>query len=375
MNGRIGIVRDFREEGWPSMDLVVDQLLEHWPTGQDPLEPVDLHFPYRRPAGKVPLLRRSRAAATIDRAYNRYVSLPKHLRTRRADFDFFHIADHSYAHLVHELPPERTGVYCHDLDAFRCLLEPKRERRGWAFRQMTKRLLDGLKKAAVVFHSTRAVGDALQSLEIVAPRRLCLAPYGVEFADDISATADAASGAVDLPRQPFLLHVGSCIPRKRIDVLLHVFAELRATEPDLRLVKIGADWTPAQNELLKQLNLTSFVTHLGFVDRAVLAAAYRKAALTVVPSDAEGFGLPVIEALACGGAVLASDLPTLREAGGPQALYAPVADVPAWTEMALSLLQESAGPAATTARIDWARQFTWDKHAQTVADAYRRLAT
>lgn len=86
MNDRIGIVRDFREECWPSMDLVVDKLLEHWPTGQNQLKPVDLHFPYHRPAAKLPLLRRSRAAATIDRACNRYVFLPKRLRSRRNDF-------------------------------------------------------------------------------------------------------------------------------------------------------------------------------------------------------------------------------------------------------------------------------------------------
>ena len=54
----------------------------------------------------------------------------------------------------------------------------------------------------------------------------------------------------------------------------------------------------------------------------------------LVTSDSEGFGFPVIEAMACGAIVLASDLPVLKEVGEDAALYAPVGDVPAWTAMA-----------------------------------------
>ncbi len=89
-------------------------------------------------------------------------------------------------------------------------------------------------------------------------------------------------------------------------------------------------------------------------DRATLAAVYRRAALAFQPSDAEGFGLPVAEALACGTPVLASDIPVLREVGGAAASYAPVGDADAWSEAALALLDPTrrdgpdrpAGPAS-----------------------------
>ena len=76
--------------------------------------------------------------------------------------------------------------------------------------------------------------------------------------------------------------------------------------------------------------------------RAELAEVYRRAAVVLVPSEAEGFGLPVIEALACGAAVVASDIPALREAGGPAAVYAPVGDVGAWADAVAKVLADPA---------------------------------
>ena len=71
------------------------------------------------------------------------------------------------------------------------------------------------------------------------------------------------------------------------------------------------------------------MTVLPFVDRRVLAAVYRRVALLLQTSDREGFGLPVAEAMTCGTPVVASDLPALREVGGPAATYCPVGDVDA----------------------------------------------
>ena len=68
-----------------------------------------------------------------------------------------------------------------------------------------------------------------------------------------------------------------------------------------------------------------------FLEPAVLAALYRRAALVLMPSEAEGFGLPLVEAMACATPVIASDIPVLREVGAEAAVYCAVADVPAWS--------------------------------------------
>ena len=66
--------------------------------------------------------------------------------------------------------------------------------------------------------------------------------------------------------------------------------------PELYLVKIGCSWTPAQQDQLTRLGISGRIISLGFVNRHAIAAAYRRAAIVMVPSDAEGFGLPVAEA-------------------------------------------------------------------------------
>jgi len=334
---------------------------------------------------RLPVLGHGRAAWNGDRLLARFWDYPHLLRRQKNDFDCFHICDHSYAHLVHELPANRTGVYCHDLDAFRCLLEPKVEPRPTWFRAMTRRILRGLQQAAVVFCSTNETRNGILRLGLVDSARLIHAPYGIapEFSPDPPDVAASFELATDTAgkfetcrhklQAPFLLHVGSCIPRKRIDILLKVFASIRKTRPELHLVQVGGQWTSAQKDQIRRHGLVPAIQQLRGLDRSALANLYRRAALVLLPSDAEGFGLPVIEALACGAVVLAGDLPVLREIGGEGVVYCPVADVNRWVETASRLLADPHAAPDRATRIAQARRFSWEKHAGTILDAYQRL--
>jgi glycosyltransferase involved in cell wall biosynthesis len=387
---RLGLVCDYLEEGWPSMDLVAAMILEHLRAGwadqvaATPIRPPFAHRATRLAGGAALGARRN-----VDRLLNRFWDYPRALSriARRGDFDLFHLVDHSYAQLVAALPPGRAVVTCHDLDTFRCLLEPAAEPRPRWFRAMTRRILDGLGHAAAVACASAATRRAILRYGLLPPERLHLVPLGVDDAcrPEADPAADAAAAALlggpaaaetgpDGPVE--LLHVGSTIPRKRIDVLLRVFAAVRRAEPAARLVKAGADLTAVQWALARALGVADAVVATGPLDRPVLAALYRRAALVLQPSDAEGFGLPVAEALACGTPVLASDLEVLREVGGAAATYAPVADVPAWADAALSLLSERrAAPASWQARraagLDRAARFHWSAHAATLVAIYR----
>ena len=155
--------------------------------------------------------------------------------------------------------------------------------------------------------------------------------------------------------------------------MLTVFAQVRIKQPDVKLAKVGGEWTAQQRDQIAKLGLETAIVHLKNLDRVELATVYRRAALVLVPSDAEGFGLPVIEALACGAIVVASDIPVLREAGGNAAMYAPVADAPAWAEVVHSLLESPVLAPAREQRLAWASQFSWTTHAATIAEAYRDL--
>jgi glycosyltransferase involved in cell wall biosynthesis len=102
-----------------------------------------------------------------------------------------------------------------------------------------------------------------------------------------------------------------------------------------------------------------------------LARLYRGARAVLLPSDSEGFGLPVIEALACGAAVVASDLPTLREAGGGAARHVGVGDHAGWADEVMSVLDHYDPQCG----LDHAGHYTWSRHAEIIAGAYSELHT
>ncbi|NVJ05893.1 glycosyltransferase [Myxococcus sp. AM001] len=372
---------DPREEGWPSMDLVGEALLEGLAA-----QPSQVHATAVRPVMPAVLRRLPRvgarnAAFNADRLLTRFGLYPGRALFTRGQYDAFHVVDHTYAQLVHALPASRTGVYCHDLDAFRSVLEPRREPRPAWFRAMARAQLAGLERAAIVFHSTQAVRAELLAHGVVPESRLVWAPYGVspeyrpEPATGVASGTPDASEAVLAPLggRPYLLHVGSAIPRKRLDVLFAVFAALRARSPELRLVQQGGALNDTQRAQVAALGIGDALLQPPRQERATLAGLYRRAAAVLVTSEAEGFGLPVIEALACGAPVVASDLPVLREVGAEACTYCPVGDVPAWVESVTSLLTGHGAQPSREARLARAARFTWAAHARTVLDAYLRL--
>jgi glycosyltransferase involved in cell wall biosynthesis len=224
----------------------------------------------------------------------------------------------------------------------------------------------------VVFHNSLAIGRKLRESGLVPPDRLVHAPLGV--ADEFTPDPE---GPVDMPVSldtPFLLHVGTNTPRKRLDVLLDVFAAARGRVPAVRLVQVGGPWPPPLAGQIDRLGIGPAVTQVRGLSRRQLAELYRRAAVVLVPSEAEGFGLPVIEALACGAAVVASDIPVLREVGGAAVTFCPVADVPAWADAVtrITLDPESAPP--RDIRLSRAARYSWREHARVIGETYLRLA-
>jgi len=234
-----------------------------------------------------------------------------------------------------------------------------------------------------------ATCDELQRYGILPPDRMTVVYNGVhpdysplqndpaDRAIDEMIRSAGTNGAARADARPIdLLHVGSTIPRKRIDVLLNAVAAIRQQQPRVRLLKAGSAFTAAQMELLKSLGLEGHVVTLPFLDTPQLAALYRRAAAVLVTSEREGFGLPVVEALACGTPVVATDLPVLREVGGGAATYAALGDVPGWTNAVLGVVQEGvdAGTANRGKALQQASRFRWDNYAAAMAAIYREAA-
>jgi glycosyltransferase involved in cell wall biosynthesis len=177
-----------------------------------------------------------------------------------------------------------------------------------------------------------------------------------------------------------LLHVGSTIPRKRIDVLLDVFAAVRAQRPGTRLIRVGGPFTAEQRVYARELGVLDSIVVLPFVDRATLAAVYRRAAVTLLPSEREGFGLPLVESLAGGTPMVATDIPVLREIGGQAVTYAPLGDIAAWRDSVVKLLAErEQAPERWRLRkiagVARAAEFSWSHYATRVVEIYCAIAS
>jgi len=365
----LAVIFDFKEEGWLSMDFCAEMLLTQ--LQQDPQLNVEAILPrYQRILTGIPWLGQKRPILAVDQTYNRFWVYPQTLKAIRNRFDFFHICDHSYAHLVHDLPAERTGVFCHDIDAFLSLVEPEKYPQSRRYNMTQRRVLTGLQKAAVVFYTTDQVRQQIEHYQLVDPKRLVQAPLGIapEFTPVGEPVSLPALGA-----GPFVLSVSSNQARKRLDILIEVFAGLRAQYPELRLVRVGNDWPPKLQERIQQLGLADAIIRLHGLSRAQLAELYRRAAVTLVTSEAEGFGLPVIEALACGSPVVASAIPVLQEVGGNAVLYCPLEDIPHWVATIQDYLTNPEHYPSQTQRLQRAARYSWASHAQTIQQNYGRL--
>jgi glycosyltransferase involved in cell wall biosynthesis len=374
---RLAIIRDYPEENWISMNLCAEMLTktlqkEHNTT----FDVQSICPPFSWRLKRIPKLGEKGFAYNSDRFLNRFWDYPQYLSKKVNEFDLFHVSDHSYAQLVHVLPPERTGVFCHDIDAFRSLIEPTIEPRPAWYRAMSKRILTGLQKAAVVFYTTTEVKNQIEHYNLLNSSRLIQAPLGISSEFSLINQANQATDQ-DILKQVsetrFLLHVGSCIPRKRIDILLEFFAEVKKSHPELRLVKVSGDWTNDQLAQINQLGLEQSIVYLKGLTRSQIATLYRKATLVLLTSEAEGFGLPVIEALACGAIIVASDIPVLREVGGRAVNYCPVGDISTWVKAVDQLVINPNCSPKIEIRLAQSQKYSWSIHANTIAEAYLNL--
>lgn len=171
----------------------------------------------------------------------------------------------------------------------------------------------------------------------------------------------------------FVLHVGTLQPRKNIPALIEAMARLR--RPDLSLVLVGGKgWF--YDEIFAQverLGLEKQVRFAGYVPDEALPLWYNAASLLVFPSVYEGFGMPIIEAMACGTPVIAAATSAIPEAAGGAALLFSPQSVDALVSQMLAVL-DNAEQAATMRQhgLEQASKFSWDRAGKAMVATYRR---
>jgi glycosyltransferase involved in cell wall biosynthesis len=229
---------------------------------------------------------------------------------------------------------------------------------------------------AVITISEVAKLDLVRFLHVPAGR-VHVVPLAVDpgfrpVAADESARVVARYGLAP----PFVLYVGALEPRKNVPTLLRAFARLRSDFPNLRLVLCGGqrwDFGPIPRAIA-QLGLADVVRFTGYVPDADLPALYSAAAVFCFPSLAEGFGLPILEAMACGTPVVCSNASSMPEVAGDAALLVEPTDAEAVAQSIGRVLREPDLAAALRQRgLDRAAQFSWELTAERTLAVYRAV--
>ncbi|MBN1933725.1 MAG: glycosyltransferase family 4 protein [Anaerolineae bacterium] len=180
------------------------------------------------------------------------------------------------------------------------------------------------------------------------------------------------------PSLRYILYVGSENPRKNLSRLLRAFAAVHAQRPDLRLIKIGSIQYGPQAEALRrqisELDLGNDVLLIDHVTDQDLALFYNAATLFAFPSLYEGFGLPPLEAMACGTPVVCSSAASLPEVVGDAAIAIDPTDVDALAASIVRVLGDSDLRDDLRQRgLARAARFTWERTARATVEVYEKV--
>ena len=231
---------------------------------------------------------------------------------------------------------------------------------------------------AIIINSESLRSEIQRYLE-VDPRKLKLIYEAVDH--DLFRPGDAGQARANVARygvtKPFVLFVSSLWPYKNCDGLLRAWALARGDLGDRQLAIVGAGrdekYLASLRSLVAELGIAQDVVFVGKVPLEETVSFYRAADVFVYPSLNETFGLPILEAMACGCPVVTSDTSAMPETAGGAAVLSDPAD-PASIAKAIV---EAAGPGRDRMRdlgLQRAGQFTWGATAASTLDVYREAA-
>jgi glycosyltransferase involved in cell wall biosynthesis len=290
---------------------------------------------------------------------------------RKGSFDIYHGS-------VNTLPLIPTGtrriVTIHDLAFLRFPEQVTRKRYAY----LKSMVGNSARRADAILVPSEATASDVHDLLGASRNRIHITPLGVDAhfrpAPPEAIQAIRSSYGLD---QPYVLTVGTIEPRKNLRRLIEAFA-LGASQHDCDLVLVGpTGWlTDGIEQAIVQSELGDRIKRTGFVNDDGLVGLYSGAEVVVIPSLYEGFGLPVLEAMACGAVVVTSNVSSMPEVAGEAAILVDPVDTQSIASgIRLALEDKMLRKRLESAAVVRARDFTWKRTARTTADAYRSMVS
>lgn len=305
------------------------------------------------------------ASSRIVRALDKWVLFK--LRARRAGrYDLVHALAHGSGHLLSHLKGSpRTLATVHDLIPLRFPGELNEGQVARARKQAGR-----LAKFDLLTTVSEFTANEVVALTGISRERIRVVENGID--QELFRTPLAFPEELqNLAEQPYVLSVSSAIARKNLKIFPEVFAEVFAREPELKLVRAGAAFPEElRNEFCRRCGEDRLV-ELGRVPDEILVPAYRHAAVFFFPSLYEGFGLPVIEAMASGTPVVCSNTSSLPEVGQEAALFFDPTDPAAGAAGILEALGRS--DELVAGGLEHSKRFSWQRTLEGHLDCYREL--
>jgi glycosyltransferase involved in cell wall biosynthesis len=241
------------------------------------------------------------------------------------------------------------------------------------FRKATILALRASRHCIAISEATRR--DFLTHFHVTPPHIVAI-PLAADpiFYPQPASAVEALRARYDLPKN-FILYVGSNKPHKNLERLIEAWSQAAPTLPDVTLVIAGA-WLaqhPEPRQRAEVLGIGDRIRWLGPVSGDTLPALYTAAMAFIFPSLYEGFGLPPLEAMACGTPVICSHTSSFPEVVGNAARLVDPLDVDAWST-AIESVALGAGQrrAMRTAGLAQAARFSWNATAQQTLTLYRQ---
>ncbi len=186
--------------------------------------------------------------------------------------------------------------------------------------------------------------------------------------------ASLAHGTDPVPSRPYYLYVGSRSSYKNFDRLLKAFAKAVSVQSEMALCVVGSPFDETEEKLIAELKLSDRIEHYRYANDAHLAKLYRCSVAFVYPSLYEGFGIPPLEAMSCGTAVVASNCSSIPEVVGDAGILFDPQSTGDLADILLSLLDNPTERDRLISKgYQRAQAFSWDKTVAQTLEVYRSV--